>query len=84
MLNTFEAIYDNGHLKWLNERPHKGRHRVLVTVLSADVTRQKQEAVQQVLKATCGAWGQDKTLDALDAELEQQRSEWRFRLDQRS
>lgn len=35
-----------------------------------------------MLKATCGAWGSDKTLDALDAELEQQRSEWHARVDQ--
>lgn len=45
MLNTFEAIYDDGHLKWLNERPHKGRHRVLVTVFPVEMIPQKQEAV---------------------------------------
>ncbi len=76
MLNTFEAIYEDGHLKWLGERPETGRHRVLVTVLDRNAPRQRRDEVHQVLEATRGAWGHGKTLETLDAELDQMRAEW--------
>jgi len=76
MLNTFEAIYEDGRLKWLSERPDAGQHPVLVTILNRDVRSQESRDVRHILEATRGAWGCDKSLDALDAELDQLRSEW--------
>jgi len=76
MLNTFEAIYEDGRLKWLSERPDAGQHHVLVTILDRNVRSQKSSDVNSVLEATRGAWGCGKSLDALDAELDQVRAEW--------
>lgn len=43
MLQSFEAVYDHGHLDWLADAPKsQGRMRVIVTVMQefADDTRQ--------------------------------------------
>lgn len=34
MLKSYEAVYEKGHLKWLNEKPDLDSARVIVTVLS--------------------------------------------------
>jgi hypothetical protein len=33
MLKTYEAIYDNGQIKWLTEKPEIQTAKILVTVL---------------------------------------------------
>ena len=33
MLESYEAVYENGQLKWLNEQPVVASARVIVTVL---------------------------------------------------
>lgn len=76
MSTTFEAIYEDGHLQWLGEQPATGRHRVLVTVLEDSEPRQQRAHVRHVLESTRGAWGKEKTLEEIDAELDQVRAEW--------
>lgn len=34
-LQSYEAIYDHGQMKWLNDRPQVEAARVIVTILSA-------------------------------------------------
>lgn len=36
-LQSYEAIYDHGQMKWLGERPQVEEARVIVTILSAKV-----------------------------------------------
>jgi hypothetical protein len=33
MLNSYEAIYENGQIKWLTDRPQISTAKVLITVL---------------------------------------------------
>jgi hypothetical protein len=33
MLHSYEAIYENGQLKWLNDQPDVTHSRVIVTIL---------------------------------------------------
>ena len=33
MLKSYEAIYENGQVKWLNEKPILSSARIIVTVL---------------------------------------------------
>jgi hypothetical protein len=36
MLKSYEAIYENGQVKWLAEQPQLSSARVIVTILSED------------------------------------------------
>ena len=71
---TYEAVLEDGQLDWIGEQPGVGRHRVLVTVL--EKPRPSAEEVQRVLDETRGAWGTGKSLDEIDAEIEEMRTEW--------
>ena len=42
MLNSYEAIYDNGQLKWLNDQPDVTHSRVIVTIVEDIETTQPQ------------------------------------------
>ena len=35
IMQSYEAIYDHGKMKWLDERPDVNKARVVVTILSA-------------------------------------------------
>ncbi len=77
MHRTYEAIYEDDRLEWLDERPDAHRHRVLVTVLEEAHPLKKKsvrssEQVRRVLEETRGAWG-SKTADEIDGELEAMR-----------
>ncbi|GIV59520.1 MAG: hypothetical protein KatS3mg043_0609 [Rhodothermaceae bacterium] len=76
MQKTFEALYEDGRLTWLGERPESGRFHVLVTIVDRAGRARNREEVHRVLEATRGACGGGKSLEELDAELEQMRSEW--------
>lgn len=77
MPKTYEAIYDDGRLKWLGEQPGPGRQHVLVTVLShSEPSSHSRAEVRQMLEATRGAWGTGSSLEAVDAEVQQLRDEW--------
>ena len=71
---TYEAVLEDGQLDWLGEQPGTGRHRVLVIVL--EQPRPSPEEVRRVLDAAYGAWGIGKSLDEIDAEIEEMRAEW--------
>lgn len=75
MHETYEAIYENGELSWLNKQPQAGRHHVLVTILDLTKTH-SQHDVHNMLTNTSGAWGEGKSLDEIDAELDRIRAEW--------
>jgi hypothetical protein len=76
MSKTYEAIYEDGHLEWLGEQPGTGRHRLLVTVVKDYRPQYSPQEVHHMLEATRGAWGHGKTLEAIDAEIDQMRAEW--------
>ncbi len=77
MHRTYEAIYENGRIEWLNESPDTHHHRVLVTVLEENRPPKKKpsrssEEVRRVLDETRGAWG-SKSADEIDREIEAMR-----------
>jgi len=75
MMETYEAVYENGRLEWLEEPPQPGRCRVRVTVLE-DMPRRSPEEVQRVLDETRGAWGAEASPDEVDREIEAMREAW--------
>ncbi|MDH3603646.1 MAG: hypothetical protein OEU26_28890 [Candidatus Tectomicrobia bacterium] len=76
MSKTYEAIYEDGHLEWLGEQPGTGRYRLLVTVVESGPRQRSPQEIHRMLEATRGAWGRNKTLDEIDAEIDMRRAEW--------
>ena len=56
MLKSYEAIYDNGHIKWLSELPDVEQARVIITVLPQEplVSSEKPNGARlvSILRAT--------------------------------
>jgi hypothetical protein len=75
MKETYEAVYEDGRLEWLERPPHPGRCRVLVTVLE-ELPRHSFEEVQRVLDETRGTWGTGTSLDEVDRDVEAMREMW--------
>lgn len=75
MLETYEAVYEDGRLEWLDGPPHPGRCRVLVTVLE-EMPQWSTEDIQHVLDETRGAWGTGKSRADVDRDVEAMRKTW--------
>lgn len=73
---TYEAIYEDGQLKWVEDAPPPGRHRVEVAILDPEPEPRDPEDVERILEEANGAWGTDKTIEEIDQEIEEMRSEW--------
>jgi hypothetical protein len=73
---TYEAIYEDGELEWIGDEPDPGRHRVEVTVLDSKTEKHDREEVRRVFEEARGAWGTDKSLEEVEAEIQQLRDEW--------
>lgn len=73
---TYEAVYEDGQLEWIGEKPGPGRHRVQVRVLDSESEKHDREEVRRMLKRTRGAWGRDKTLEEVEEEVQGLRDEW--------
>ncbi len=74
MSKTYEAIYEDGRLQWLGAQPAAGRHRLQVTIIDARPPQHSAQEVHRLLEATQGAWSRGKTLEEIDAEIDQRRA----------
>ncbi len=75
MLKSYEAIYDDGELKWLGDRPPSGRMKVIVTVLGEE-TWSSQARRLELLDRTRGCVDPPKTVDEIDLDISEMRAEW--------
>jgi hypothetical protein len=73
---TYEAIYEDGELEWIGDEPAPGRHRVEVRVLDREAKTHDPEEVRKVFEQARGAWGAEKSLEEVEAEIQQLRDEW--------
>ncbi|PSQ95289.1 MAG: hypothetical protein BRD55_12300 [Bacteroidetes bacterium SW_9_63_38] len=73
---TYEAIYENGHLEWIGDEPTPGRHRVQVRVLDSETNTHDRDEVRRAFEKARGAWGTNKSLDEVEAEIQELRDEW--------
>lgn len=66
MLKSYEAIYDNGQVKWLNEQPDITTARVIVTVL-AEVSSEVESPskAQQAAHALAQLGGSEPDLQTI-------------------
>lgn len=75
-MSTYEAIYKDGQIEWIGDQPSRGRHRIQVRILDSESKEHKREDVRQMLDRTRGAWGEEKTLEEVEEEVQKLRDEW--------
>jgi len=73
---TYEAIYEDGQLEWIGDEPGPGRHRIEVRVVDRSPASPDSDETDRILDEAYGAWDTGKTLDEIDDEIDEMRSEW--------
>lgn len=78
MAKSYQALYEQGQLHWLDESPQIQKARVLVTILDAAPPQDtaRAEPIRQRLEQTRGAWGNVTDTTELDAAIKALRDEW--------
>lgn len=71
MLKSYEAIYENGQIKWLNEKPSLSSARIIITVLDdlPDSAQTSKATVQQPLRKFGQFRGQIQIADDFNVPL---------------
>jgi hypothetical protein len=62
MLKTYEAIYDNGQLKWVSEEPDIKSARILITVME-EYSSSAEEQARVAAKALAQLEGTELNLE---------------------
>jgi hypothetical protein len=77
MLKSYEAVYHNGHLHWLGMPPPQAieKHHVMVVV---DLEKEAKPTtdIRQLLAKTRGCLKPLRSLDEIDQNITEMRSEW--------
>lgn len=76
MLKSYEAVYEEGTLRWIGEQPAAKRMKVIVTVLEEETYTQRSLARKAILERTKGCVMPGKSIEEIDADLRQMRDEW--------
>ncbi len=77
MLKSYEAVYEDGKLRWIREHPAARRMKVIVTVLEEDPDAAHGEIVRKaLLERTKGCVRPARSLEEIDADVRQMRDEW--------
>jgi hypothetical protein len=78
MLKSYEAVYHNGHLHWLGQSPPREiekRHVMVVVDLDKDAAKPATD-IRQLLAKTRGCLKPLRSLDEIDQNIAEMRSEW--------
>jgi len=79
MLKSYEAVYSQGHLRWIHQTPPDiAKEMRVIVVLDAPQNQEEhiRERVHVLLQRTRGALGREKTLQEIDREIQSMRKEW--------
>jgi len=82
MLKSYEAILEhNQSIRWLSPAPPKHAAKVRIVIVMEEapplpLVSESPLSHREVLRRTRGAWGRGKTIEEVDAEIRQMRSEW--------
>lgn len=75
MLKSYEATYEKGRLKWVQEKPQiRDGEKVIVVVEALSPPKRPRQEIQRVLREARGAWGRGKSLEEIDREIEARRA----------
>jgi hypothetical protein len=76
MLKSYEAVYEDGKLRWVREQPDARRMKVIVTVLEEETDAQHAVTRKKLLERAKGCVRPAKSLEEIDADVRQMRDEW--------
>ena len=81
MLKSYAAIYNKGHLNWLDDVPQQENMninmKVIVTFVETFVPIQPQLThAQKILQQAWGCVEKSRTLQQIDIDIANMRSEW--------
>ncbi len=76
MLKNYEAVYEDGRLKWLGDRPTSNGARVIVTVLEEEGAAKSVEARKAAFARAKGCVRPRKSIEEIDADIREMRAEW--------
>lgn len=77
MLKSYEAVYEDGTLRWIREQPAAKRMKVIVTVLEEETDAQGSSATRRpMLERSKGCLKPGKSIEEIDADVRQMRDEW--------
>ncbi len=76
MLKTYEAIYEDGKLRWVREQPVGRRMKVMVTVLENEPDAQTVAAGKEIWRRSKGCVTPGKSIEEIDAYIRRIRAEW--------
>lgn len=82
MLKSYEAVYEDGTLQWLREKPAAKRMRVIVTVLEEEADARSLVTRKALLERTKGCVRPGKSIEEIDSDIRQMRAEWERQWDQ--
>jgi len=76
MLKSYEAVYEEGKLRWIRDQPPAKKMKVIVTVLEEEMDAQRSAARKAMLERTKGCVNPGKSIEEIDADVRQMREEW--------
>jgi hypothetical protein len=76
MLKSYEAVYEDGKLRWVREQPDARRMKVIVTVLEEETDAQRAVTGKALLERTKGCVRPGRSREEIDANVRQMRDEW--------
>lgn len=75
MLQSYAAIYKQGHLEWLDDAPTQENVQVIVTFVQTSQNRPLTQA-QQILQRAWGCVEKPCKVESIDDDIVQMRGEW--------
>jgi len=78
MLKSYEATYEKGRLKWIQEPPDiEDGEKVIVVVETKPTLERRRQDIHTALVEARGAWGTGKSLSEIDREINARReADW--------
>jgi len=76
MLKSYEAVYEDGTLRWVREQPAAKRTKVIVTVLEEETAAQGASARRALLQRTKGCVTPGRSIQEIDSDVLHMREEW--------
>ncbi len=76
MLKSYEAVYEDGKLRWIREQPASKKMRVIVTVLEEENDLEAATARKTLFERTRGCVSPGKSIEEIDADIRKMRAEW--------
>ncbi len=76
MLKSYEAVYEDGKLRWIREQPASKKMRVIVTVLEEENDLEAAAARKAMFERTRGCIRPGKSIEEIDTDIRKMRAEW--------